>query len=151
MLHRPRRAALLIGAILVAGAIAPTRAADISEQAAVETAIAEFRRGEFENAWFHFWTLAARGNVGAQFNLAQLYRLGHGIPADQALALHWYTEAARQGHGYAQYNLGVMYEFGHGTRPDAAQARLWYRRAADQDITAAEAALERLDKQSHAH
>jgi uncharacterized protein len=89
-------------------------------------------------------------SVGAQFNLAQLYRLEQGIPADQALALHWYTEAARQGHGYAQYNLGLMYEFGHGTRSDAAQARLWYRRAADQNVTAAEAALQRVDKQTHA-
>jgi TPR repeat protein len=125
-----------------------SHAADGAATSAIEAAIAEYRQGDFESAWFRFWTLASQGDVAAQFNLAQLYRLGHGIPADLALARRWYAAAAWQGHGYAQYNLGLIYEFGHGTAPDPAQARVWYRRAADQDIAAAHAALERLDRPS---
>jgi TPR repeat protein len=144
-ISRHSRTALGVVAALLVASCRPSFAADASDPAGIDTGIAEYRRGEFENAWLHFWALAAQGNAAAQFNLAQMYRLGQGIPADPALARHWYIAAADQGHGYAQYNLGLMYEFGHGTAPDLARARLWYRRAADQNIAAARTALERLE------
>ena len=128
--------------------ISPARADPSADAAALAKASADFAQGDFENAWFRYWTLARRGDPNAEFNLAQLYRFGKGIPVDRDLARYWYAKAAAQNHGYAQYNLGVIYEVGDGTPRDLAQAREWYRRAAAQNVSAAEAALKRLDAQA---
>jgi TPR repeat protein len=106
----------------------------------------EYARGDLADAWFRFWALAREGNAAAQFNLGQLYRQGHGIPADLEQARQWYTAAASQGYAYAQYNLGIMYEFGQGTAGNKTEARRWYRRAAAQNLPEAQRALIRLDK-----
>jgi TPR repeat protein len=107
----------------------------------------DYMSGDHTSAWFRFWALAHEGHAPAQFNLGQLYRAGHGVPADLGLARYWYEEAAAQGHGFAQYNLGIMYERGDGTPTDLIEARAWYRRAAAQDVAPARAALDRLDRQ----
>src|SRR5262245_17961509 len=62
-----------------------------------------YARGELENAWFGFWTLARAGSPAAQFNLGQLYRQGQGIPPDLSQARYWYEAAAAQGYAFAQY------------------------------------------------
>jgi TPR repeat protein len=105
-----------------------------------------YERGNYQDAWFGFWGLARQGDAVAQFNLAQLYRMGVGIPADLRIAHYWYAEAAAQGHAYAQYNLGMMYERGDGATLDIAEARAWYRRAAARNVPGASTALLRLDK-----
>src|SRR5476649_2367663 len=94
----------------------------------------DYARGELESAWFRFWALARAGNAAAQFNLGQLYRQGHGIPADLEQARQWYAASAAQGYAYAQYNLGIMYEFGQGIAGNKTEARRWYRRAAAQNL-----------------
>ena len=42
--------------------------------------------------------LADRGDADAQYNLAQAYFLGRGVPQNMTLAEQWYERAARQGH-----------------------------------------------------
>lgn len=116
-------------------------------QAQLMQAADDYRHGDHASAWFRFWALAQKGHAAAQFNLGQLYREGHGVPADLGLARYWYEEAAAQGHAYAQFNLGIMYERGDGTPADLIEARAWYRRAAAQDVAAARAALDRLERQ----
>lgn len=126
--------------------VAAERTGDAFQRRLVEAAD-DYVSGDHASAWFRFWMLALEGHAAAQFNLGQLYREGHGVPADLGLARYWYEEAAGQGHAYAQYNLGIMYERGDGTPADLVEARAWYRRAAAQDVAVARTALERLERQ----
>jgi TPR repeat protein len=63
---------------------------------------------DFRRILDNYRSLADSGDASAQFNLALMYDLGQGTPADQALATHWYAKAAAQNQLAAQYNLGVM-------------------------------------------
>ncbi|MBM4205760.1 MAG: sel1 repeat family protein [Gammaproteobacteria bacterium] len=76
--------------------------------------------------------LAEQGNVDAQFNLGWMYRIGQGVPKNDAEAVAWYRRAAEQGDASAQYNLGVTYQRGEGIPKNDAEAVAWYRRAAEQ-------------------
>lgn len=70
---------------------------------------------------------AAKGDPDAQFNLGQAYKLGRGVPADNALAQDYYLKAAQQGHEQAQANLGlILYQNG-----DRQGALPWLRKAAE--------------------
>lgn len=105
-----------------------------------------FQKGDFETAWFRFLGPARKGDVAAQFNLAQLYREGLGIPLDKRIARHWYEAAASQGHAFAQFSLGMMYEKGEGVPVDLVEAKAWYERAAKQNLDLARFALDRLER-----
>jgi TPR repeat protein len=139
----------LIGLLCALGLVAQLHAGNMPSGGAdptLQAALTDYAQGDWDSAWFRLWSLARQGNAAAQFDLAQLYRFGKGIPADPHLAFTWYEKAATQRHGYAQYNLAVMYEFGQGTQQDLAQARAWYSQAAAQNIAGSRAALERLDR-----
>ena len=62
--------------------------------------------------------LADRGDADAQYNLAQAYFLGRGVPQNMTLAEQWYERAARQGHPEATANYGLLL-FQNGRRQDA--------------------------------
>jgi hypothetical protein len=87
----------------------------------------------------NYRSLADSGDASAQFNLALMYDLGQGTPADQALATHWYAKAAAQNQRAAQYNLGVM---GWRTREQGAvaldQARVHWDAAATAGLAEAQ-------------
>ena len=136
----------LVCALLGPSAGRGADAADPAPNPALQAALADYQQGNWQDAWFGLWSLARQGDAAAQFDLAQLYRLGKGIPEDPHLAFVWYEKAAAQGHGYAQYNLGAMYELGHGTPRDLAKAHEWYMRAAARNIAGSQAALDRLGR-----
>lgn len=148
---RIARGAAIIGVTCalagLTSSLAVARAADAPppDGNGLQAAVAASAKGDWQSAWFGFWTLARQGDPTAEFDLAQLYRLGQGIPQDLQQAFYWYGKAAAQGHAYAEFNLGVMYELGQATPRDLDQARTWYRRAAAQNIAAATDALRRLD------
>jgi len=71
--------------------------------------VAAFRRGEYDLAIGEWQPLADAGHASAQFNLAQMYRRGLGVPADLVRAERYYREAALQGHRSAQANLASLY------------------------------------------
>jgi len=71
--------------------------------------------------------LAEAGNPDAEFNLAQAYRLGHGVSSNPATAMDWYLKAARQDHEQAQTTYGLML-FQSG---DQKGALPWLQKAAD--------------------
>ena len=75
---------------------------------------------------------AKQGKVYAQYNLAQMYDNGIGVPENDAEAVKWFRKAAVQGYANAQYNLGVMYGNGNGVPENDAEAVKWYRKAAVQ-------------------
>ena len=80
---------------------------------------------------FQGWKyLAEKGDAEAQYNLGNLYRVGHGFTENDKTAVKWYTFAARQGHASAQYFLGWMYADGEGVIQDNVRAHMWLNIAA---------------------
>lgn len=84
-------------------------------------------RGDYVVAVQEWQAPAERGDPDAQFNLAQAYRLGRGLPRDLAKAEDLYRKAAAQGHLQAADNYGLLM-FDRGER---TQAMPYIRAAAD--------------------
>jgi TPR repeat protein len=70
------------------------------------------------------------GILGAQFNLALMYKNGEGVIQDDKEAVNLYRFAAEQGHAKAQSNLGFMYALGQGVTQDYVHAHMWCNLAA---------------------
>ncbi len=86
-------------------------------------------------------TQAERGNVEAQFALAQAYDRGRDVPKDKTEAVRWYRLAATQGDAFAQNALGDNYWEGTGVPKDDTQATRWWRLAAAQGFSPAQHSL----------
>ena len=99
---------------------------------------------EHTKALREFKTLAEKGDLNAQIELANAYRQGIGVSQDYKKAVKWFTLAAQQGDAKAQYNLGVMHSFGLGVVPDYEPAVKWYTLAAQQGNALAQYNLARL-------
>ena len=69
--------------------------------------------------------LAQQGDPAAQFNLAQMYRLGNSGTKDYVRAIKWYRRSAAKGSEKAQFNLGLMYYFSQGTGQNLIKAHMW--------------------------
>ncbi|CAE8713111.1 unnamed protein product [Polarella glacialis] len=84
---------------------------------------------------------AELGNAEAQFQLAQLSRLGSpgvGLPPRPTDATTWYRRAAEQGHAAAQLRLGAACHDGVGQAADPAEAVKWYQKAAGRGSASAQ-------------
>lgn len=101
-------------------------------------ALAAIKKRDFESAYSLWLPLAEDGNKSAQHNIAQLYRLGKGIPQNYKKAAEWYQKAAELWHAPSQYNLALLYENGLGVPINYAEAAHWYRKAANQDYGVAQ-------------
>lgn len=84
---------------------------------------------------------AERGNVEAQFALAQAYDHGRDVPKDKIEAVRWYRLAAMQGDTFAQNSLGDNYWEGTGVPKDDREAARWWRFAATQGFAPAQHSL----------
>lgn len=116
-----RRARL--GAVLAAGVLAGLAGA---AQADVKAGVDAWGRGDFPGAVREWQAPAAAGDPDAQFNLAQAYRLGRGVPKDLGRAEQLFGAAAAKGHLQASDNYGLLL-FQRGER---AQAMPYVRSAA---------------------
>lgn len=87
--------AALIG--LAAPALADTQAG-----------VAAWEAGDYERAVREWEGPAAAGDADAQFNLAQAYRMGRGVPEDAAIAEDLYAASAAQGNLRAADNYGIL-------------------------------------------
>ncbi len=76
-------------------------------------------QGDFRKAVEEWRGPAVAGDPDAQFNLAQAYKLGRGVPLDPALAESWFRKAAIQGHIPASDNYGLAL-FQAGKKAEAA-------------------------------
>jgi localization factor PodJL len=74
---------------------------------------------------------AAKGDAAAEYEIAQRYAEGRGVPQNLAEAADWYDRAAKQGLAPAQFRLGGFYEKGFGVKKDLDAARRLYSAAAD--------------------
>ena len=92
----------LIAAVLLLGLAVP-----VSAQS-VQAGISAWQRADYVAAVRIWRPLAEKGNPDAQFNLAQAYRLGRGVPINLAAAETWLKRAAYQGHVDAETTLGLL-------------------------------------------
>jgi TPR repeat protein len=81
---------------------------------------------------------AAKGDRGAQRDLAMAYWEGEGVAQDYAEAAKWFRKAAEQGDMFSQFATGSNFEHGKGVAKDLAEALRWYRKAADQGYARAQ-------------
>src|SRR3954470_24194302 len=93
----------------------------------VQAGIEAWRARQYPLAVANWRPLADRGDADAQYNLAQAYFLGRGVPRNVNLAEQWYERAARQGNEEAQANYGLLL-FQNGRRRDAMP---WIEQAAN--------------------
>ena len=75
---------------------------------------------------------AERGDVDAQYSLAQCYSYGRGVETNEVEAVKWLRKAAEQGHVDAQYSLAQCYSYGKGVETNEEEAVKWLCKAAEQ-------------------
>jgi len=98
-----------------------------SAGASVKDGVDAWSRGDYARAVAEWEKPAASGDPDAQFDLAQAYKLGKGVPADLARAEALYRQAALQGHLPAADIYGLML-FQSGRR---AEAMAWLTPSAE--------------------
>jgi len=81
---------------------------------------------EYDKAAKIWHSLAVKGHVDAQFNLAMIYHSGVNGGMDEKAAVKWYKKAATNGHIQAQEYLAAAYREGwFGLKKNAKQADFW--------------------------
>ncbi len=88
--------------------LGPALAFSAPTLADVKAGVDAWGRGDYQTAIREWQGPATRGDPDAQFNLAQAYKLGRGVPRDLRLAETWYKRAADQGHLQASDNYGLI-------------------------------------------
>ena len=71
-------------------------------------------------------------NSSAMNNLAELYRLGKGVPIDYAKAIELYMQAIELGKGIAMLNMAELYRDGHGVQKNSDISVEWVKKSAGQ-------------------
>jgi TPR repeat protein len=94
------------------------------------SAMAAYRRSDYDAAAATFRQLAEAGNARAQFALGALHRSGRGVARSDAEAAKWYERSAKQGFTAAQASLGGLYLAGRGVPQSDAEAAKWLGLAA---------------------
>ncbi|QGN56354.1 sporulation protein [Novosphingobium sp. Gsoil 351] len=93
--------------LAAAGAALAALAASPAE-AGVKDGVEAWSRGDYARAAAEWRKPAAAGDADAQFNLAQAYKLGKGVPPDLKRAEDLYFKAAQQGHLQAADTYGLL-------------------------------------------
>ena len=116
-------ATLLAFALALAAPVAPVLAEDAPNY------IEEMKRWQPK---------AEAGDAEAQFQLGQMYALGHGFKQNFNSAIEWYEKAAAQGNAKARTALGMLYFYGAGVEENTEKAGEWFEKAAAQNDAAAQ-------------
>lgn len=98
-------------------------------------------RGDYTVALREWRSLAEQGVAAAQSNLADMYKLGLGVPRDYAAAVRWYRKASEQGDAKAQHNFGGALYSGRGIPQDYDEAARWFYKASQRGNTKAQFSL----------
>ncbi|WP_132386638.1 SPOR domain-containing protein [Novosphingobium sp. PhB165] len=101
------------GACCLIGVLAATTA-----HADVKSGVDAWSSGQYDIAVQQWRPLADKGDADAEFNLAQAYKMGRGVPLDLEQAETLYGKAAAQGHVQAADNYGLLL-FQRGQREEA--------------------------------
>jgi TPR repeat protein len=93
---------------------------------------ADDQHRDYSKAMELFRQAAAKGNLEAQYQIAELYDFGSGVAKNPEEAMKWYRQAAENGYAEAQFEIGVRYAQGRDAKQDYAEALHWLQKAADQ-------------------
>ena len=116
----------IFSAVAMAGAAVAMAMASTPARADVKSGVDAWSRGEYKKAVENWRPMAIAGDADAQFNLAQAYKLGRGVPVDLGLAEEWYRKAAVRGHTQAEDAYGLTL-FQNNKRDEAVR---WLERSA---------------------
>ena len=86
-------------------------------------------------------TRASAGDSDAQYQLAELYLEGKGVPQNDVKAAELFGKAAAQGNALAQFRFGWMFEDKRGVPQNYVKAAEWYEKAALQGVAVAQSNL----------
>jgi len=76
---------------------------------------------------------AQKGDIQAQYQVAQAYALGKGVKQNFEEAFPWCQKAAESGLAEAQFSLAQTYRIGDDfVQPNLPEAVRWYKKAAEQ-------------------
>lgn len=95
----------------------------VPAQATLGVMFAKAKDFEQSARWLH--KASAQGDAEAQYNLANAYIKGLGVPEDLQQAFVWMVSAAEQGIPQAQSRLGLMFATGEGAVLDPVEAHKW--------------------------
>lgn len=110
----------LVAVAMFAASIGSTFAIDlVSAQAAYD-------KGDFEDAFKQFLTMAEEGNALAMSSTGVMFDMGQGTKKDYDKAVEWYKKSAEAGNQFGQFNLGTMYYMGTGVQKDMITACKWF-------------------------
>lgn len=101
-----------------AAVLAGTVLASAPAFADVKSGVEAWTRGDYAAAVKEWQGPAVRGDADAQFNLAQAFKLGRGVPQDLVQAERLFGQAAARGHLQAADNYGLLL-FQRGQREQA--------------------------------
>ena len=101
--------------------------------ASIEPAFAADEAPDYIEEMRKWQPKAEAGDAEAQFQLGQMYALGHGFKQNFKTAAEWYAKSAEQGNAKARTALGMCYKSGIGVAKNEDTAREWFEKAAAQD------------------
>ncbi len=78
------------------------------KEPALEPAWDALRKGDDQDAFTKFQSLAEAGNTGAQLNLGIMFEAGFGVQRSDSQAEFWYRKAAEKGSREAQFQLAAI-------------------------------------------
>ena len=84
------------------------------------------RKEIYEKVFDDLLSLAKKGDIFAQYEIADMYKSGYGVEINQAESEYWLRESADKGFWETQYELGEYYR----NKNEFEQAFLWYMKAA---------------------
>ncbi len=96
------------------------------------SAQAAYDKGNYEEAFKQFLSMAEEGNPLAMSSTGVMYDMGQGTTKDYAKATDWYQKSADAGNQFGQFNLGTMYYMGTGVQKDMVTACKWFALATRQ-------------------
>lgn len=105
--------------------------------------IRAFHEGHYDTAIKLLMPLAERGNVEAQYNVANLYLSGEGgkYKPNYDEALKWLKLSAEQDHPQALQELGNLHFYGEGVEQNKIKGISLYKRAVELDYALAKSSL----------
>ena len=82
------------------------------------------------------WTSVAveNGHKDAIFDLANMYKAGHGVKQDKQKAFSLLLISAEQGMDFAQLEVAMAYQLGKNVDIDLEKAAFWHHKAAKNDM-----------------
>ena len=95
---------IAIAAVLLVSLVGPARAG-------YDEGVEAYSRGDYATALKELRPLAEQGNVVAQFNLADMYKYGKGVPQDYVQAYMWWSVAGANGFEEANIHRDIVSEW----------------------------------------